>query len=478
MQLERKRRQLAKAFVFLASLWAPFFCQKSNAALEQSQDRYTLGLQSFGYLGTAQLASEGKNVVLPGVFGSVKWSDVGEQFEGAVKAEGFLSATGIENSYVLVEELYLASSRKWNPNQFSIGRRLFSYSDIDEDWQIGLFQTRGRWDHFNPRQQGLSGFFYSRKIKNLQYSIYFSPLFIPEQASDCNVNNETGEIQCSNPFDKLPPTEKGVTEGDSNALPIRYSLNTSDIIDEVIVKAGGGGRLRIGGEQGVYSRAAYAYKPVNQVLISYDPYTEASSEKALQVQLYPRVLYHHAFAWDLGYQESSWKLWTGTLGDFVVQDETVPIHVNQEISDSVFFSVGGQRTFYGVGFGSITLEGSYLKRVGGVEPDSGDLTTGRHSLFETRFQFTEAVKASLRFQNRKGRDFLKLSASYDFPIQGTLLSAEWSYQPRDAWRIFLGGELVGVGPTGDGDLFESGGTNWFARIRGTDRIRGGVTYAF
>ncbi len=474
MDKRMKLQKLGLCFAFCltaltsGNLGTPVFAAKRTGLM--------LGVQSYGYLAASNLQSEGKNSILPGFYGSIDWETLGSRFEGVVNVEGFLSATGIDNSYFIVKELYLASSRTWNANQLSLGRRHFDYSVLDSFWDLGVYEPRARWDQFNVQEQGLSGFFYTRKLKSFEFVVYASPVFIPEQSSDYRIDEKTGVVSSPNPFDPIPPTQKGLSKG--NLLPIRYSLNTPDIIEEVLLKPGIGAMARVGRNTGPWGQVGYAYKPLNQVLVSYDPHTNATAEKALLVEVYPRFLYHHVVSIDSGFKMNDWGVWGGTMADFVVQDTKVPIHVNQEISNSLFLSLGTEKIFNGLFFGSLSIRGAYLKRMGGTSPDSGDLTTGNHSLFETRFHLTEAVKGGFEIRAKNRKLSFNTSFIYDFPIQGVLLSGEVTYHPKRNWRLFFGGEMVGVGPDGDEGFDQSGGTNWFARIRGTDRIRGGVTYAF
>ncbi len=437
-----------------------------------------LAIRSYNYLEADELSTNGKPSIIPGLKIGAHKEFVGERFEGGVDVDAFFSTRGLKNSYFLIRESYIASSRHWSENQLTIGRRLQEWSRLDSSWGLGVWQPRSRWDNLAIEEMGLSGVFYSRKIPGLEVVAYLSPIFVPEQGSDYNIDPNSGKVTSSNPYDLIPPNQALLKE--SNPVPVRYTLNKPNIVEDIILKAGAGALVRIGRERGPWGRAAYGYKPYNQPLLSYDPFSVAGGEKELRVNVYPRFIYHHVATLEGGYESGIWGSELMFLGDFPVQESRIPIHVNQEVSQALMASLAGHVQYNPFGRGRMTWTGSYLKRWGGSEPDSGSpfIVTGAHSLFEIRYPYREAVRLSWEYESPSSQWAFGQKITYDFPLTGMIWSGELGYRPEKNWKLNLGYDLIGVGPSADSSMAETGGTNWLSRIRQTDRVRGEISYAF
>src|SRR6185295_17163287 len=92
-------------------------------------------------------------------------------------------------------------------------------------------------------------------------------------------------------------------------------------VSDLISHAGAGMRARVGRERGAWAAAGYAYKPINQCLLSYDGLL-ALGPNEVQVTLYPRVMYHHVSSVDAGFEAERYAFTLSGIEERPVRDAT------------------------------------------------------------------------------------------------------------------------------------------------------------
>src|SRR5690606_38860238 len=107
-----------------------------------------------------------------------------------------------------------------------------------------------------------------------------------------------GRIHSISPWALSPPYLANVF---GRETPIKYKAEipkTQEVIQQWNVSA----KIKVGGTDGVWASTAYAYKPMNQLLMSHQAFLRnLTDESYVDATLFPRVAYHHLAAVDVGY---------------------------------------------------------------------------------------------------------------------------------------------------------------------------------
>jgi hypothetical protein len=435
--------------------------------------KLTLGTQGFLYP-----ANSSRPGVLPslelsgrGLYQDATW-DIG----GRALAITFLSKASAYT--VEAPEAYLGTSRQLSPLQFHVGRRLESWSRLDEAWSLGIWQPRFLWDTLDPEPVGLTGAFATYESGLLRVVAYGSPLYVPERGVPVDVEN--GEFVTEDPYFDRPAASAEVMGEDTR---LRYQLarpSTSDVISH----GGGALRVRVGEKPGsagtAWSSVALARKPMNQLLFAYAGLVPASDPGATGV-IYPRVSYHDLLAADLGYQWEGASAWVAGLVD-VPQEETVEEGLTaQKVSRSTAVSAGLDLTLPSLLWvpapRKTSLQLSYLHQAGGNEPDVGSLADGKSS-FTSRYPYQQALlgRVSGTLLERAGSRLLgSARLLWDLGHAGTLFTGDLDYRINRAWSLSAGADiLTAFAP----EAADGSATDFIARYRAQDRVRAGVSYAF
>ncbi len=232
---------------------------------------------------------------------------------------------------------------------------------------------------------------------------------------------------------------------------------------------------------GPWGSFAYAYKPMNQLLLGSSAYGDAqvpangTSGTVIPATLYPRLAYHHLTSLEAGLETEWTAFWVSFLDERPIVPAADPqwtVVQRVENASSVSASLEWK---LGKWFNDQARVGiSYLRRWGGNAPDGGDFSSSS-SFFENRYPFQHAVSVGLR--SPMWGDLLGLSSRliYDFDLGGASISADLNFTPRAAWRLALGADLIGSSMSQSNAAF---GEDFFSRYRGNNRVRAGVSYVF
>lgn len=372
---------------------------------------------------------------------------------------------GTECSSIEFPELSIGSSSRLGPVSFHVGRMLLPWSALDDEWKLGVFQPRFVYDFLHPRPVGLAGAFLKFESPLVRTTVFATPGFIPDRGLPVNVDN--GRIGSIDPFFHAPISEV-LIEGRST--PIAYRLNRPALA-ELLMKPGFGVNSRIGGDSGWSLGASYAFKPVNQILLSYNSLYNLSFEVA-DADIFPRVVMHHLGSADLQYSGERLSAGLSVVREVPVLDSVPDEWTSQQIAPAWLLSPRlswkSSRFF--------RVSGSYLHVVGGNAPDlnasSGPSVSGDSSVFNARYFFTRA----LRFQ---ATDRLWSSATQSLDWRSQVIvdlanSAQvymhsLAYQPAPTWQVRLATDIL-VG--------DEAGTDFISRNRANDRFFGAVSYVF
>lgn len=310
-------------------------------------------------------------------------------------------------SFVNAKEIFYNFSVGESSNLY-VGRRLQNWSNIDQLWNFGVIQPQFTWNRLNPQSQGLTGIFWDQKMASFSYTVFASPIFIPDQGASFEIKD--GQFQSGNPFFRAPPQN---VKFQGQLLPIDYNINRPEI-DKIISQTMGGLQLRYGDEKGFYARAAGIYKPSNQLALGY---TGVLVTTRVRVDVTPKSYYETDYSVDTGYRDD-WGY---------VQLSALSTNPKNPEFDSSFnapqFSSG---TMWGpqilFNFNPFQLLLAYVNTSGGEVIDVGpDVSSDRASLSE-RFLFKQAALAKIGYSDLYLNSF-RWDSSYQF-----------KYSPKEKFR--------------------------------------------
>lgn len=389
-----------------------------------------------------------------------------------VRGEGFaLLGAGTKDPMNVIDapEAYVGLGSSSFPIGIQVGRKKVTWNQADDLWEMGVWQPRNRWDYIDPLPVGLVGGFLSWRTPLVSTDIFASPGFLPEAGPASALNN--GKFNSSSPWFQPPSPYLSFNQ---QLVPIRYSIDTYDVM-QIVKNAGFSGRMRVGlQDQGPFLQVAGAYKPMNQLMLGYDGVLNLGSQEA-NIRLRPSVAYHRLVGVDGGLQN-----WNGLSQKFSVLGETVlmPSHADGYtyrqasdaltwMSDTSFELNKDYQTTFRLGF---------LRRLGGNAPDKGKDARPGESIFEDRYPFTSAARigasSRLGFLNLE-KVSAKTELTYDFLMQSEIYRLQLNYQPAAQWNLVLGADILGSQLPA-----EVYSQDWIRSFSINDRVYGGVSYVF
>ncbi len=448
-----------------------------SSAKASTQSNGTLEFSSTSYL-YPPTALE-KESTFTSFWGNWAGQKQGDELEVVGRGTVLLMTRPATLSYFDLPEAYLGTSslKKNVPLEFQVGRKIQHWNLVDERWKMGIWQPRFRWDALRPENVGLIGLFLGVDRPLWRAHFYASPLFIPERGAPVNVNAD-GRIVSDSPWFISPVDHARIFGQDTR---IRYQIGVPPISD-LVFKGAVGGQLAFGGSKGFWSSAAYAYQPINQLLLSHDARAYDHVSQDIPATLYPRVGYHHLASAEAGHRSKRMDWALSVMGERPVPYESNPLWVSQSVSNALTSAAFMDWRPLEGHFQSSTISLSYLRQWGGNAADQVpegrvDLGSGG-SVFENRYPFQNALKVGGKsiLPGKWGRNFLASSeVLYDLGHQGNVWSTELRFSPHRDWVFDLGADFL----TSDRKYSGTTGANDFIyRYRANDRVHAGVTYVF
>jgi hypothetical protein len=227
-------------------------------------------------------------------------------------------------SYLNLKEIYFSINVN-NQAKLHFGRKRQSWSLLDEEWNLGLFQPQFRWNTVLPETQGLTGVFWSLQNGPWDLTLFGSPLFIPDQGPSYELKD--GVFQSSNPWFQAPPSE--VLIGD-RLRPIDYQVTTPNMAD-IAFQTSFGAQIRFAQEHGFFAQASGLYKPSHQLALSYMGFLVADRVKA---DVTPQTYRENIVALDLGYESEAVLLALSGVYLRAQPPKSLPQYTQPTISDA------------------------------------------------------------------------------------------------------------------------------------------------
>ncbi len=426
----------------------------------------SIGLESLGYRDSNYTSLQGK----------WKASDQAAIFETSAEVEFLYTFNHSSFSYLEIPESYAGTSTQLSFIQILAGRKQEVWNHLDDYWNLGIWQPRFRWDYLNPEKVGLIGGFVRVNLPYFQFVGFASPAFLPERG--VNIDYQDGRFTSLSPWFIGLPTQASFN---NVSTPIRYQL-IAPSVGEIVSHPGVSFLMRAGNQSGFWGAAAFALKPMNQLLIGYDGILNLSS-LTLDVNLYPRVLYHQLYSLEAGYSFNKFGSWISLLKENPLRDVTPSTWTTQELSDSLAASCGVNLELLRSHGDAVQVGLAYLRQWEKAHPDLGPFVTPGVNSFESRYPFQNALSfkfkapvpwASSYFAKWSSNLIGSLQWFYDFESLGTLFSTQLKFSFKNHWAILVGADIV----SSDKNGAQSTGADFISRYRANDRFYTGVSYAF
>ena len=452
---------LAYVFLLPSHSWAlPSF---QRPLKDQEID---LTAQGVSYLGRPNTQISDQKTGKVGAKVGARFSlDPEANFLGAIEGEGLYGLGNSNYRYLDISEGFLG----WNfgTTKVYLGRKKFTWNAMDEYWPLGLFQPRFRWDYLNERQEGLFGAFLNFKPNDyLEVTAYGSPIFIPESGAPFQMAN--GQCTSNSPWFYCPSSTLMLF---NQPTSLQFNLAVPSIAS-IISHPGYGTSVRLGKLENTYVRLSWVHKPMNQLVLGYEGQLDTST-LTLPATIHPRVLYHYAYAADLGTTIARSQLVASFIAERPIRDYTPPTWNTQEVSNANLVGVTWKNPVFWDSEGKTRYEVSYFHREGGVSPDRGPFVPQGTSIFEPRYGFRNAYNfAFFTPLVNSWSDTFQLSTRFvwDTVYNGNVLIVDAFVSPWKQVRLDLGLDLLGSDNHTRADFI--------SRYQTNDRIRGSATYVF
>jgi len=427
-----------------------------------------LGLQGNAYLTPVnEPTSDGGTGNAAFTVGVRGVGDKNDVFHFGVEGESLLGLKRASYHYLDVGELYAGFEKTQAPSRafVYIGRKRFTWSDLDSYWGLGLFEPRFRWDYLNERENGLFGVFPGFHAGNFEGFAYATGILIPEQGAPFDITG--GNCHSSSPWFSCPASTISIF---NQPTTVNFSLDVPPV-KKLVVHGGGGAVLKAGADKGPFGRIAYAYKPMNQFLLSFEGRLDLTNN-SIPAVIRPRILYHQLLSLDTGWKDTRHSVTASAIFEHPFRDATPSTWNTQEVSNARLYGL----TFVTrplQGMKLTRFEGSYFHRDGGIAADQGPFVSAGTSYFEPRYAFQNAFSGAVvtPFRDDWARRFLA-SAKFivDTAFTGNLLVLDAFYSPFSHLYVNLGMDIIGSNSPTPADFL--------SRYQRNDRVRGAVAYSF
>lgn len=367
-----------------------------------------------------------------------------------------------------VYDLYWQNNFWLSPaDSVSVGRKRLSWSDVDRFWNLGLWQPKFAMDPLRPKQQGLTGVFYEHAGENWFTKLNFSPLYIPNIGPD--IREENGAL-VSNSRWYRPPSNQFVLFGKENN--IYYNLDVGDVA-KLVNNQGASAQVGYRLPSGVWFRSQYAYKPLNEILLTREEYKNIN--RSVNVTVRPKVAYHEIVGGDVGMDIGDVGVSLSALSDRPIE---------QRPEEGWAIQKPGPMQVYGVTLNyelqnflrrDFQFQAGYLKVQGGDIVDiKADGSRDEITLFTSRAMFTNAVRAEVSTEIMRLRQqplVTRTSLMYEMDQKGTLFNTQFEYITRQKIAVIMGADILSVEN-------ESEDPTFLNQFRANDRFYGGLSYDF
>lgn len=372
-------------------------------------------------------------------------------------------------SHLVMRELY--TSPRTQGYRVYLGRKKNLWSEMDDQWDLGLWQPYFEQDALRPEKQGLTGLFLDLNSQpQWGFLAMVTPIFVPTLGPD--IREEEGALVADSRWYHAPSRQANVLN--NKPTPITYKLS----IPEAAKLAAHGGYAFMGRagnkDRGLWAVSSYGYLPVNRLVLKRN--VKFQIHEDLGVIVSPDVNYHSVFSADVGYTRGNARLALSFLQDKPEEKLPATDWVIQKLYPVRAYDAGMEWTIPNFFTRSISLQVHYLRVEGGEIEDIGsDGAVDVLNLFDQRVKFRDAV--NVKVQGELARIYrrpleMKFSYLYDQEQKGSMINTEFMFYPKQELAFLLGADFLGT----ENDTSKVSG--FLNQYRANDRVYGGMTYVF
>ena len=392
-------------------------------------------------------------------------------------AEGTFEAR--QELYAGVPEAYLES---FNPHlRFSVGRKRRTWSRLDEQFYLGLWQPQLRWDYLAPQQQGLTGLFVDWNISsNWRLSFFTSQVNLPDQGPQYRLND--GKFSSMNRWFQEPNSRVSLFGGTSYAseAPLYYQIDTPPY-DELFLQSSFALGLAYDSASGFWTHFNLAYKPRNQIHLGMEctncGNVGGTTPLEITATIHPKIVKHLLASWEMGFDRVDDRGWFSVSGE-LPSASGFPEDYEEGALNRMVVAGAAYQHFVGSWLGGRPswLQYSYMRLFEFPQASPSTLVTSdqvQSSLDRFAFRNLAALDWKIRLSQRAShRLHWTCRYQYSIPERGGWLSSslDWTQGPLN-WNFGL--DILGSGVDAS-----SSRAGLFTRYRSNDRVFGGVTYVF
>lgn len=408
-----------------------------------------------------------------------KTEGVGRIFRGRLELGGSF-ATSVENdSNLYVPEAFLEwRTAKWYESELdgeprvrvNVGRRLEMWSQLDRNFDLGLWEPLNRYDAIRPVDQGLTGLFLEGAYGQSRLIFFISNIYIPEQGGGFRLQN--GRFQSTSPW-FTEPTDRLILFSESTQ--VQYDIRTPSI-GSVINHPSGGMIARYGdAADGFFAQASYAFKPRNQLATPFEGSLNLTDTTSFaQVNIEPVVVYHQLMGGELAYRRPQWGVAVSALVDAPLARTYGPDLTYPEMQPQTFVSPSVEARLPFAGSSELQVQLSYLDSFGGGQSLKGPFATDK-AVFGPRTPWKKAAMLDARTVVGRGRRTeWSLGGRWleELSENGSLLMAEASVDFAKLWQFALMVDVLGT------RLPPNENVGTISRFRGNDRVMSELRFVF
>lgn len=373
--------------------------------------------------------------------------------------------------YYAFPEAYIGyGSREAN---MTLGRKKESLSFADSFFNLGLMQSHQSNDNIYFIEGGLTGLAGHYNGDGFGFAASYNPIFIPNQGPQTNV--EDGRIVSSNRWSPSPPSK--FKFGDDNK-DINYAIRDYELTEIISSQSGYMVTAYIGSNpERPYLRVSYADKPVNEIVLSRDTYSDISTFEGY-VYLNPTVITHQIGAADINLDYRNFKTTFSVISDSPVNKDAPDLEYIQTLSPVTVASayagldlsawMGKKLEIYGA---AAVITGGEIKDINNQGQESTFAVASSRTLFKQPVRF--GLKSEMFFIYNRALE-ADVNFTYDQKLKGSLLSAALKFAPTRNLKLNLGADVIGV----ESELPEDEQGNFLDQNKANDRFFAGVNYAF
>jgi hypothetical protein len=439
------------------------FCAATFASATAARAAGYVRFDSSSFLYRSETQPNAMSTVLLGP----ELSTEGKWLSAALDIKGVAFISNVSSFTVEAGNLYVATSPQWMPrHQVTLGRRIYDWNEMEDQWDLGLWSARFLWNPLSPERIGLTGAFYTYQSAKWRVMAFGTPVSPPERGFP--IRDQGGQLLADSRDYVQPYQELQLL---NQVVPIHYSIEYPPLRD-LVVRPAAGMQVRYGAKDGVWSAGSYGVMPMHQVQMAID--AQYVPGGVVEATVHPITLFHHLATFEGGYRGQHWSLWGSVTGESPIQKSLPERWQMDPMGPALLSGMGGEIRLDDY----FTLGTSYLR----VDEEAPAPKPGAVQLnLPSRFQYKRAFRMEGRWS---GVPQFSVGAkwTYDIDNRSGLVSLDLLYQPQirpsSLLRSMFGGQgswALGVGTDLISSATQSG---YIGQYVGNDRVRGRISYAF